>query len=102
MSHWHRMGHSKYMAMVATRTEVEPENLPPTERATYYHALRVHLQVAQWKHLDLICLNSLDWGWTLQNNFVVRMGYSKWFVANVKPPPNILAAHSSAHVVKID
>ena len=57
--------------MVATRTEVEPENMPPTERETYYHALRVQLQVAQWKHLDLTCINPLDWGWTLQNNPVV-------------------------------
>ena len=56
--------------MAATRTKVELENLPPTESATYYHALRVHLQVAQWKHLDLTCLNPLDWGQTLQNNYV--------------------------------
>ena len=59
------------MAMVATRTEVETENLPPTKRATYYHARRVHLQVAQWKHLDLTCLNPRDRGWTLRNNSVV-------------------------------
>ena len=32
---------------------------------------RVHLQVAQWKHLDLTCHNPLHWGWTLQNNSVV-------------------------------
>ena len=57
--------------MFSIRTEVEPENLPPTERATYNHALRVHLQVGQWKHLDLTCLNPLDWDWTLQNNSAV-------------------------------
>ena len=57
-----QMRQSKYTAMVATRAEGEPENLLATERATYYHALRVHSQVAQWKHLDLTCLNPLDWG----------------------------------------
>jgi hypothetical protein len=25
--------------------------------------LRVHLQVAQWKYLDLQCLDPLKWGW---------------------------------------
>ena len=54
-------------------TEAEPENLMPTKRATYYHAFRVHQQVAQWKHLDLTCLNPLDQGWTLQNNSVVSV-----------------------------
>ena len=49
VTHWRRYNiqHSKYMAIVATQTEAEPENLPPTVRATYYHALRVHLQVTQ-------------------------------------------------------
>ena len=65
------MRHLKYMVMAANRTEVERENLPPTDRTTYYHALRVHLQVAQWKNLDLTCLNPLDWGRTLQKNSVV-------------------------------
>ena len=48
--------HIKYIEMVATCNEVEPENLPPTERATYFHALRVNLQVCQWMNLDLHCL----------------------------------------------
>ena len=60
-----------YMAMAATRTEVEPENMLPTETTTYYHALRVHLQVVQWEHLDLKCLNPLDCSWTFQNNSVI-------------------------------
>ena len=65
------MRHLNYMVMVATRTEVEQENLPPTDRITYYHAIRVHLQVAQRKNLDLTCLNPPDQGWTLQKNSVV-------------------------------
>lgn len=57
--------------MVTTRSAVEPENLPPTERATFFHSLRVHLQVSQWKHLDLACLNPLDWGWKMENDVMV-------------------------------
>ena len=37
--------YTKYIEMVTTSNVVEPDNLPPTERARYYHALRVHLQV---------------------------------------------------------
>ena len=38
--------HSKFVQMLATSSLVEPSDLPPTERAAYYHALRVPLQVA--------------------------------------------------------
>ena len=54
--------HWKYIKMVISSNIVNPENLPPTERAAYFHALRVHLQVAQWKTLSLICLEPKDWG----------------------------------------
>ncbi|XP_066914872.1 uncharacterized protein [Clytia hemisphaerica] len=57
-----QMRYKKYMEMVSTSASVQPENLPPTERATYFHALRVHLQVAQWKHLNLRCLIPTEWG----------------------------------------
>jgi hypothetical protein len=49
--------------MLATCRSNEPKELPPTERAAHFHALRVHLQVAQWKYLDLQCLDPLKWGW---------------------------------------
>ena len=65
------------MVMVSTQTEVELENLPQTERATYYHALRVYQQVG---HLDFTCLNSLNWGWTLRNNSVVPVEKSCQFL----------------------
>ena len=46
---------------------MNPENLLPTEDVTEdaanYHALRVYLQVTQWKQLYLKCLNPLDMGW---------------------------------------
>lgn len=37
--------HKKYIEMVSTANSIQPENLPPTERATFFHAARVHLQV---------------------------------------------------------
>lgn len=37
--------HKKYVEMVSTANMIHPENLPPTERASIFHAFRVHLQV---------------------------------------------------------
>ena len=55
--------HAKFMEMVTSQSELKPASLPPTERSAFFHALRVHLQVAQWKHLDLECLSPEEWGW---------------------------------------
>ena len=46
---------------------IQPENLPPTERATHYHPIRVHLQLAQWKNLSWTRLHSKEWGWKEKN-----------------------------------
>ena len=58
------------MELVSTSMRLDPECLPPTERAMTFHAYRVHLQVAQWKTLDLDCLNPLKWGWYLKNRIM--------------------------------
>ena len=50
------------MEAVPTSLFLKHENLPPTERAIFFHALRVHLQVAQWKLMNVNCLNPLEWG----------------------------------------
>ena len=44
------------------KTATKPQSLPPTERATYYHSLRVHLQVIQWKTLMTTDADPLGWG----------------------------------------
>lgn len=49
--------------MVTTSNSVDPEILSPSKRAIYYHALRVHLQVSQWKHLDLRYLDPIECEW---------------------------------------
>ena len=46
-----RLRFAKYMQKIPT-SPVLPENLPPTERAAFYHSLRVHLQVMQWAALN--------------------------------------------------
>ena len=30
---------------------LEPEKMPPTQRAAYFHGLRAHLQIVTWKLL---------------------------------------------------
>jgi len=42
-----------------------PENLPPTERSTIFHAFRVHQQVVVWKYLDVKRLDPCKWGWEI-------------------------------------
>ena len=38
--------------------------MPPTERATHYHSLRVHLEMMRVTRLDIDCgLDPRDWGW---------------------------------------
>ena len=51
--------------MVTTAKSIQPEMLPHTERSTYFHALRVHLQVVQWRLLNLECLDPMNWGWKI-------------------------------------
>lgn len=55
--------YAKYMEMVSSARNVDPQKLPPTTRAAYYHSLRVHLQVIMWKELTIDSLNPLLWGW---------------------------------------
>ena len=58
--------HPKFMQMLTTCKNIEPSTLPPTERAAYFHSLRVHLQVMQWQILDLHCLDPTEWGWRME------------------------------------
>ena len=61
--------HTKFMQMVTACKTIDSANLPPSERASYYHALRVHLQVSQWKYLKLdVGLNVEEWGWQYKSS----------------------------------
>ena len=58
----------KYLGMCC-KGILEPEKMPPTERAAYYHALRVHLQIITWKLLDdEFQLQPEEWGWKRDGN----------------------------------
>lgn len=44
--------YAKFLEMVSIGKVIDPQKLPPTERAAYFHSLRVHLQVILWKELN--------------------------------------------------
>ena len=61
--------HRKYLEM-CYKGKVEPERMPPTERAAFFHGLRVHLQIVAWKMLEdnEVQLNPCNWGWIINGN----------------------------------
>lgn len=61
-----KLRHSTYCRLAATSlSRPQPEKLPPTERAAYFHILCVHLQAVRWKNLNDCDLDPLAWGWKL-------------------------------------
>ena len=53
--------HAKWEQVLMTRNEIDPAVLPPTARATYFHSLRVHIEIARAVMLDIDCeLNPCD------------------------------------------
>ena len=63
--------YTKYMEMVSTsKTSTDPQKLPPTERAAYFHSLRVYLQVILWFKLTNNDLDPMQWGWELADTIL--------------------------------
>ena len=59
----------KYMDTVAkSKSSIRPEVLPPSERAAFFHCLRIFLQIMQWKILSPNQFNPADWGWKLEGS----------------------------------
>ncbi len=56
----------KYMEMVASSKKIEPQKLPPTPRAAYFHSLRVHHQIMIWNNLS-VDIDPTKWGWKLDD-----------------------------------
>ncbi len=50
------------MDMMSNGKVLEPERLPPTERAAFFHHLRVHYQVVVWTQLSDDKLDPMEWG----------------------------------------
>ena len=80
-----KLRYFKYLDM-ACKGIIEPEKLPPTQRAAYFHSLRVHLQVNKWLLLEEEAeLNSEEWGWRLSEN-----GYDPIVTDNIVAPESLL------------
>ena len=57
-----KIRYQKYADM-SCRGNIQPEKLPPSERACFYHGLRTFSQIMEWKNIDEERgLNLLDWG----------------------------------------
>ena len=63
---------------------LEPGTLPPTERAMYFHSFRLHLQVCQWKYLNLHCLKLEEWWSTFVDKVL------KPFKTVMQPVPELI------------
>ena len=59
---------------MACKGVIDPANLPPTDRAAYFHGLRAHYQIMCWLLLEdgLFEFDVSEWGWkTINNNLLV-------------------------------
>ena len=63
--------YAKYMKMTSITSSIKPEKLPPTERAAYFHSLRVYHQVQEWNSLREDSSNATNWGWKLQDGILI-------------------------------
>ena len=59
--------------MLAENWKFQPQDLPTTEKATFSHSLRVHIQVCIWSQLSLNCLNPCEWGWKMVNGILIQI-----------------------------
>ena len=59
---------SNMQPVSSSKASLDPQKLPPTERAAHDHSLRVHLQVMIWKKLSNNNLDPKQWGWKLEGS----------------------------------
>ena len=53
---------------IICKTTLNPQKLPPTEKAVYFHSLRVHLKVTIWDKLTYDYLDPKLLGWKLEGS----------------------------------
>ena len=63
--------YAKYMKMVSESVTIKPETLPPTASAAAFHVYRAFYQTQVWNTLMEATLGPTDWGWILENDYVV-------------------------------
>ena len=56
---------------MTAKKDILLEMLPPTPRASYYHSLRVYLQVVTWESMGEINFDPREWGWKRNENSLV-------------------------------
>ena len=72
-----KIRYQKYADM-SCRGNIQPEKLPPSERACFYHGLRTFSQIMEWKNIDEERgLNLLDWGWKKNGSSVAPITTDK-------------------------
>ena len=51
---------------------LQPEKMPPTNRAAFFHGLRAHHQIVIWKILNDkdVILDPKDWGWFVSEDAI--------------------------------
>ena len=69
---------------MTAKGDVLPEKLPPPARAAYYHSLRVHLHVVTQESVGEINLDTLEWGWKINENSLVLI------ISDLDPAPSHL------------
>ena len=62
---------------MATKGVIAPERLPPTERAAFYHGLRVYFQIIVWSLIKNFEMDALNWGWIMNNGMLVPIRTDK-------------------------
>ena len=65
---WQSYDTTRTQSCARTVRQQSPEQLPPTERSVYFHSLRMHLQVRQWKEMSTDVADPCEWGWKTQDN----------------------------------
>ena len=69
----------RYMEMVASAKNIDPQELPPTATAAHHYSLHVHLQVILWKELTTDSLDPLLFlGWKLDSYFKAATNYDRF------------------------
>ena len=64
--------YAKFMEIVSlNKATLDPQKLPPTERAAFFHSSKVHLQVILWKKLTNSDMDPKQWGWKLDGTVLV-------------------------------
>ena len=72
--------YAKFLEMVSSSKSIDPQKLPPTERAAHFHSLRVYLQVMLWKQLTHqdSQLDPEKWGWKLDGSALRVSSYDRY------------------------